>query len=262
MGYETILLRKENGVGTICLNRPKILNPLNSKCFEEISSALADMSRDSGIRAVILKGEGNAFSAGGDIKEIESFPPGDVVEFRDFMMVVKKTILEIHSLEKPVIAAVNGLAYGAGFSLALACDVILASEKARFCQVFVHVGLAPDAGSTYFLSRMIGTARTFPLIFLGEPVAAQEAQAMGLISRVVPGEKLEEEAMALAKKLAQGPTRAMGLAKRLIYTGMGKSLSDQLDEEANVQTICRLTEDHREGLRAFKEKRSPRFQGK
>jgi len=223
---------------------------------------LNEVGRDSEIRSVVLKGEGNAFSAGGDIKEIESFPPGDVSEFQDFMMVVKKTVLDLHSLEKPVIAAVNGVAYGAGFSLALACDVILASEKARFCQVFVHVGLAPDAGSTYFLPRMIGTPRTFPLIFSGEPIGAQEALSLGLISKVVPGEKLEEEAMTLAKKLAQGPTRAMGLAKRLVYTGLGKSLSDQLDEEANVQTICRLTGDHGEGLRAFKEKRSPRFQGK
>ena len=262
MGFEMILFAKREGVGIISLNRPKILNPLNSRTFREISSALKDARRDPDIRVVILRGEGNAFSAGGDIKEIESFPPGDVNEFQDFMMLVKKTILDLHSLEKPVIAAVNGLAYGAGFSLALACDIILASEKACFCQVFVHVGLAPDAGSTYFLPRMIGTARTFPLIFLGEPVPAPEAQAMGLISRVVPGEKLEEEALTLAKKVAQGPTRAMGLAKRLIYTGLGKSLSDQLDEEANVQTICRLTEDHREGLRAFKEKRTPGFKGK
>jgi 2-(1,2-epoxy-1,2-dihydrophenyl)acetyl-CoA isomerase len=161
-----------------------------------------------------------------------------------------------------VIAAVNGMAYGVRFSLALACDVILASEKARFCRVFVHVGLAPDAGSTYFLPRMIGTARTFPLIFSGEPIGVQEALARGLVRKVVPGEKLPEEALALAKKLAQGPTRAMGLAKKLVYTGLGKSHSDQLDEKANDQTIGRLTEDHREGLRAFKEKRSPKFQGK
>ncbi len=262
MGWEMIVFTKENGVGTISLNRPKILNPLNSKSFQEISLALAEIGRDPEIRSVILTGTGNGFSAGGDIKEIESFAPGEVCEFQDFMMVVKKTVLDLHSLEKPVIAAVNGLAYGAGFSLALACDVILVAEKTRFCQVFVHVGLTPDAGSTYFLPRMIGTARTFPLIFLGEPIGAQEALAMGLVSKVVPGEKLPEEALALAQKLAQGPTRAMGLAKRLVYTGLGKSLSDQLDEEANVQTICRLTEDHREGLRAFKEKRSPRFQGK
>jgi len=262
MAYEMILFSKADGVGTISLNRPKILNPLSSQTFQEVSSALKEIGGDPEIRAVILKGEGNGFSAGGDIKEIESFPAGDVSDFQDFMIVVKKTVLDLHSLEKPVIAAVNGVAYGAGFSLALACDVILASDKARFCQVFVHVGLAPDAGSTYFLPRLIGTARTFPLIFLGEPIPAQEAQAMGLISRVVPGEKLEEEAAALAKKLAQGPTRAMGLAKRLVYSGLGKSLSDQLDDESNVQTICRLTEDHREGLRAFKEKRTPRFQGK
>lgn len=178
MEYETIIMRKEDGVGVICLNRPKIMNALNSKCFKEISSALAEMSQDSSIRAVILKGEGNAFSAGGDIKEIESFSPGDVVAFRQFMMVVKKTILDMHSLEKPLIAAVNGLAYGAGFSLALACDIILASQKARFCQAFVHVGFVHDSGSTYFLPRMIGTARTFPLIFQGEPISAQEAHAL------------------------------------------------------------------------------------
>lgn len=262
MEFETILVKKAEGVGTIILNRPKILNPLNAKCFTEISGALEDFRQDATIRAVILTGMGKAFSSGGDIREIESFPPEEPAVFRDFMAIVRKTILDLRNLEKPVIAAVNGLAYGAGFGLALACDVILAAEEAAFCQVFVRVGLVPDAGSTYFLPRLAGTAKALPLIFSGEPIGAQEAESLGLVSRVVPGDKLEAEAQILAKKLAQGPTWAMGQAKKLVYGGLERALAEQLDEEAQAQTLCRTTQDHLEGLRAFKEKRNPRFGGK
>ncbi len=262
MGFEAILFTKTDGVGEIVLNRPKAMNPLNLKTFQEISLAVEDIRNDINVRAVILTGSGNAFSAGGDIKEIESFPAGEAVMFRDFMLAVKKTILDLRTLEKPIIGAVNGLAYGAGFSLAMACDVILASDKASFCQVFVRVGLVPDAGSTYFLPRLIGTARSLAMVFSGEPVNAQEAAAMGLVTKVVLAEKLNEEANALAKKFAQGPTRAMGMAKRLIYGGLEKNLADQLDDEANLQTLSRLTEDHKEGLLAFREKRTPQFKGK
>jgi 2-(1,2-epoxy-1,2-dihydrophenyl)acetyl-CoA isomerase len=149
-----------------------------------------------------------------------------------------------------------------GFSLALSADVVLASENAGFCQVFVKIGLVPDGGSTFFLSRLIGFARSFPLVFSGDPISAKEALALGLVSKVVPPDKLEEEAMALARKLAQGPTRAMALAKELMYAGMERTLSEQLDEEASVQCLCRLTRDHQEGLQAFHEKRSPRFEGR
>ncbi len=262
MEFETILLKKEAGVGVITLNRPKALNPINALAGREIIAALEDLKNDGAVRSVVLTGEGGAFSAGGDIKEIEKAPPQEALAFRDFMLVVKQVILEIRNRPKPVVTAVNGLAYGVGFSLALAGDIVLASEQATFCQVFVKVGLVPDGGSTFFLPRLIGFARTFPLVFLGEPISARQALEFGLISRVVPAEKLKEEAMSLAGKLAQGPTRAMGLAKELIYSGMERSLSDQLDEEASIQCLCRLTEDHQEGLRAFRGKRSPSFKGK
>lgn len=262
MEFETILLKKTDGVGTIQLNRPQTLNPLNMRCFTEITRAVEDLSGDPRIRSVILAGTGKAFSAGGDIKEIESFSPQDALVFRDFMLEVKKAILCLRELAKPVITAVNGLAYGAGFSLALAGDVILASEDAKFCQVFVRVGLVPDAGSTFFLPRLIGTARAFPLIFLGEPIGAKEAESLGMVSKVVPAANLDEEAMNLAQKLAQGPTRAMGLAKKLVYGGLEKTLAEQLDDEASIQVLCSMTQDHREGIRAFKEKRNPQFQGK
>jgi 2-(1,2-epoxy-1,2-dihydrophenyl)acetyl-CoA isomerase len=261
MELETILVKRDEAVGTIILNRPKSLNPLNNQCAREICAGIAELGADKNIRAVILTGAGNAFSAGGDIKEIKSSPPEEAMPFRDFMLVVKKVILDIRSLPKPVITAVNGLAYGVGFSLALAGDIILASDQATFCQVFVKIGLIPDGGSTYFLPRLIGFARAFPLVFSGDPIGAQEALNLGLISKVVPGDKLAEEAMGLAKKLAQGPTRAMGLAKELLYAGMERTLSDQLDEEASIQSLCRLTKDYQEGLQAFLEKRSPRFTG-
>jgi 2-(1,2-epoxy-1,2-dihydrophenyl)acetyl-CoA isomerase len=262
MDFEMILLKKEEAVGTIVLNRPKALNPVNKKTAQEISAALEDLKADPNIRSVILTGAGKAFSAGGDIRDIENYTPQETMKFRDFMLVIKKMILDIRNTPKPVIAAVNGLAYGVGFSLALSADVVLASKNAAFCQVFVKIGLVPDGGSTFFLPRLIGFARSFPLVFSGDPISAKEALALGLVSKVVPPDKLEEEAIALARKLAQGPTRAMGLAKELMYAGMERTLSEQLDEEASVQCLCRLTRDHQEGLQAFHEKRSPRFEGR
>ena len=262
MEFEMILLKKEEAVGTIVLNRPKALNPVNKKTAQEISAALEDLKADPNIRSVILTGAGKAFSAGGDIREIENYTAQETMKFRDFKLVVKKMILDIRNTPKPVITAVNGLAYGVGFSLALSADVVLASENAGFCQVFVKIGLVPDGGSTFFLPRLIGFARSFPLVFSGDPISAKEALALGLVSKVVPPDKLEEEAIALARKLAQGPTRAMGLAKELMYAGMERTLSEQLDEEASVQCLCRLTRDHQEGLQAFHEKRSPRFEGR
>jgi 2-(1,2-epoxy-1,2-dihydrophenyl)acetyl-CoA isomerase len=262
MDFEMILLKKEEAVGTIVLNRPKALNPVNNKTAQEISAALEDLKADENIRSVILTGAGKAFSAGGDIREIENYTPQEAMKFRDFMLVIKKMILDIRNTPKPVITAVNGLAYGVGFSLALSGDIVLASENASFCQVFVKIGLVPDGGSTFFLPRLIGFARAFPLVFSGDPIGAQEALALGLASKVVTPGKLEEEAMTLAKKLAQGPTRAMGLAKELMYAGMERTLSEQLDEEASVQCLCRLTRDHQEGLQAFHEKRVPKFEGR
>ena len=261
MELESILVKRDEGVGTIILNRPKALNPLSNQCNREISATIAEFRTDKNIRSVIITGVGNAFSAGGDIKEIESYPPQEALNFRDAMLIMKKTILDIRNLPKPVITAVNGLAYGLGCSLALTGDIILASDQATFCQAFVKVGLIPDGGSTFFLPRLIGTARAFPLVFSGDPIGAQEAFSIGLVSKVIAADKLAEEAMALAKKLAQGPTRAMGLAKELIYAGMERTLSDQLENEGSVQCLCRLTKDYQEGFRAFREKRAPKFVG-
>ncbi len=262
MDFDMILLKKEDAVGTILLNRPKALNPVNNRTAQEISGALEELKADPSIRSVILTGAGKAFSAGGDIREIENYSPQEAMKFRDFMLVIKKMILDIRNTPKPVITAVNGLAYGVGFSLALSGDIVLASETASFCQVFVKIGLVPDGGSTFFLPRLIGFARAFPLVFSGDPISAREALAIGLVSKVVPPDRLEEEAIALARRLAQGPTRAMGLAKELMYAGMERTLSEQLNEEASVQCLCRLTRDHQEGLQAFHEKRSPRFEGR
>jgi 2-(1,2-epoxy-1,2-dihydrophenyl)acetyl-CoA isomerase len=262
MNFEMILLKKEEAVGTVVLNRPKALNPVNQRTAREISAALEELKADENIRSVILTGAGKAFSAGGDIREIENFKPRETMKFRDFMLDIKKMILAVRNTPKPVITSVNGLAYGVGFSLALAGDIVLASEAASFCQVFVKIGLVPDGGSTFFLPRLIGFAQAFPLVFSGDPISAQEALGLGLISKVVAPEKLEEETMALAKKLARGPTRAMGLAKELMYGGMERTLMEQLDEEASVQSLCRLTGDHQEGLQAFHEKRTPEFEGR
>jgi 2-(1,2-epoxy-1,2-dihydrophenyl)acetyl-CoA isomerase len=258
MEFEMILLKKEEAVGTIVLNRPKALNPVNKKTAQEISAALEDLKADPNIRSVILTGAGKAFSAGGDIREIENYTAQETMKFRDFMLVVKKMILDIRNTPKPVITAVNGLAYGVGFSLALSGDIVLASETASFCQVFVKIDRSRTADQPFSASS-IGLPGPFA-VFRGPD--QRKSSAIGLVSKVVPPDRLEEEAMALARKLAQGPTRAMGLAKELMYAGMERTLSEQLDEEASVQCLCRLTRDHQEGLQAFHEKRSPRFEGR
>ena len=256
--YETIRLEVVNGVATITLNRPDSLNALNATMRRELLAAFKAIRRDDDVRAVVLTGEGRGFSSGADLR-------GGSVE-REFRRVLtteyNPLMRAIRDLPKPVIAAVNGVAAGAGVSLALACDLVWAAEEARFIQAFVKIGLVPDSGSTRTLVRALGRHRAAQLIFTGEPMSAKDAHAAGLVNAVVPQAELAEAVARVAAGLAAGPTRAIGYAKRLINHAEDASLDASLAMEAGLQELAGRTEDHAEGVAAFGEKREPRFVGR
>jgi len=259
--FETIRYELDAGVLTITLNRPEVLNSLNDTMAAELIAAWKQAARDDQVRAVIVTGAGRAFCAGQDLKAIS-----DEAGSRAIGDHLRKTwnpiVARIRQLEKPVIAAVNGAAAGAGCSLALACDLRIAGESARFIQIFSRVGLIPDSGSTFLLPRLVGMARTFEMAFTAEPVDAATAERWGLINRVVPDDRLLDEARALAARLAKGPTRAYGLTKRAVNRALTLDFEGALEYEAYLQDVAGRTADHQEGVRAFLEKRDPQYEGK
>jgi len=256
--YDTIRVEPADGVATITLNRPDSLNALNGAMRRELLSALKAAGRDESIRAVVLTGEGRGFCSGADLRG------GDAK--RAFRRVLtdeyNPLIVAIRELPKPVIAAVNGVAAGAGVSLALACDLVYASEEARFIQAFTRIGLVPDSGSTRTLVRGVGRHRATAIIFGGEPLSPSEARVAGLVNEVVPGAELAGAVHAAAARLAAGPTRAYALAKRAINHAEDALLPESLAAEAALQELAGRTEDHAEGAAAFVEKREPRFVGR
>jgi len=264
MSYQTILFDQREGVATITLNRPEVLNACNRQLMEELAAALKTCERDPAIRCVLLTGAGRAFCSGQDLRVLgelageQGRPP--VAEH--LRRLYNPVILRMREMEKPILAAVNGVAAGAGMSLALACDLRIAAESATFIQAFVRIGLVPDTGSTYFLARIVGLGRAFELAVSGRRVSAQEALELGLVNRVVPDDRLAEEAMAWAQELAQGPTRAIGLTKRALNRALLLDVDEMLDYEAQLQQIAAGTADSAEGIRAFLEKRRPSFVGR
>jgi len=262
LDFKTILYRQEKAIAFIVLNRPQSFNALNPQAFQELLYVVQEARFNAGIKVVVLTGSGKAFCAGGDMKRMQEGtglkPPEQRNEIRTNHQIFKT----IHEMEKPVIASVNGAAVGAGCDLALACDMRIASDKARFGEVFINVGLVPDGGGSYFLPRLVGMAKAFELILTGRIIDAQEAERMGLVNYVVPHDELEKETMTLAQKLSDGPPLAMGMAKTILYKGMRMDLSSELEYEAYAQSILMDTEDYREGVRAFSEKRKPNYKGK
>lgn len=261
--YETILLDHDNGVSTITLNRPDSLNAFNETIKAELLDALKKVERDASVRCLILTGAGRAFGSGQDLADLKhryasDEPPdlGDMLR-QAYIPLIKKMC----GMEKPIIAAVNGVAAGAGCSFALACDVRIASEKASFMQAFIQVGLIPDCGATFFLPRLIGVGRAMEMCCTGEKMSAEEALRIGLVNKVVPAEQLMDVTMELARKFASMPTKALGLNKRLFNQAFQNDLEAQLEAEAYAQTTAARTADHLEGVRAFSEKRKPVFKG-
>ncbi len=263
MTYKCLLYDVEGGIATLTLNRPERLNALGDTLRDDLHDAVTRAAEDSDVRVMILTGAGKGFCAGGDVKAmnenkergasrplLEKVAPG-----RD------RTVLALRDAPKPVIAAVNGAAAGAGMNLALACDIRLASAAAKFAQAFVKRGLHPDWGGTYFLPRVVGAAKACELIFTGEIIDAQEALRLGIVSAVHAPEALMPAARALARKIADGPPVAIRLAKRAIYHSLECDLRQALEFETYAQNICFETQDAREGISAFVEKRPPAFRG-
>ncbi len=263
MSEPTILLDLADGVATITLNRPDKLNAFNEAMHAELARTLDRIEADATVRALLLTGSGRAFCAGQDLGDRvmgEGAAPPDLGETLDRLY--NPLVRRLHRLERPVIAAVNGVAAGAGANLALACDLVLAARSARFIQAFCKLGLVPDSGGTYVLPRLVGQARAMGLALLGEPLPAEQAAAWGLIWRVVDDERLQAEAVALARQLATQPTTGLGLIKRALNASAASTLDEQLDLERDLQREAGRTEDYREGVRAFLEKRPAVFRGR
>lgn len=263
MSNSTIEKSLLNGVLTIVLNRPDVLNSFNYEMAEEVQNAFKEAEENHEIRCVLLTANGKAFCAGQDLKEVTEIAKDPDRELSEVVHHTYNPIIKaIRTLEKPVICAVNGTAAGAGANIALACDMVLASEDAKFIQSFSNIGLIPDSGGTYILPRLIGLARATELTFTGRPVKAPEAVEMGMIYRSVPMEELMNEATALCEKFAKMPTRGYGLTKKGFNKGFSNSLEQQLNLEADLQAEAGSTEDYHEGVQAFLEKRKPNFKGK
>jgi 2-(1,2-epoxy-1,2-dihydrophenyl)acetyl-CoA isomerase len=248
---------RDGAVLTITLNRPDVLNAFNSAMHRGLAAALKD-ARDGGVRAVVLTGAGRGFCVGQDLTEFRE-ASGDIgSRLRDNY---HPNIRAIRALEKPVIAAVNGAAAGAGMSLACACDLRIAADTASFVPAFINIGLIPDSGGSYFVTRILGPARAFEWLTSGRKLTAAEAHAWGLVNEVVAGDALAGHASERAAQLAELPTRGIGMTKRLLDHATHASLEEQLEWEAQLQAAATQTEDFKEGVAAFLEKRPPRFCG-
>jgi 2-(1,2-epoxy-1,2-dihydrophenyl)acetyl-CoA isomerase len=254
-----VLVAREGAVGRVTLNRPERLNALTFPMREAIAAAFDSLGRDPSVRAVILDAAGRGFCASGDTAGMGNFTPESG---RERLKSAHRMITAIASIERPIIAAVRGAVAGIGWSMALACDMVVASETAVFSQVFRHVGLVPDGGAIYFLIQALGVQRAKELVYTGRKMQAAEAAALGLVTRLVADTQLESEAEALARELAQGPTFALGVAKKMFKSMNTPSLEACLDAEAWAQGLALMTEDHAEGIKAFHEKRRPVFSGR
>ena len=257
-----VLRTAKAGVLTLTLNRPEVLNSCNRAMVSELRAAFVEAEEDDTVRAVLLTGAGRAFCAGQDLSEAAP-PAGEPQpEIGDIVAGYNGLIRAMRSLEKPVVCAVNGVAAGAGANIALACDLVVAADNASFIQAFSKIGLVPDNGGTFFLPRLVGTARATSLMMLGDRVGAAQAAEWGMIHRVVPAAELMTVATALAADLATQPTRGLGLIKRAINSSWSNDLDRQLDVEEALQREAGQTADYLEGVRAFQEKRKPRFVGR
>ena len=249
---------REGAVLTITLNRPDVLNALNSDVHRGLRAALKD-ARDPEVRAVVLTGAGRGFCVGQDLREFQE-AAGDIAgRLRE---TYHPNVRAIRELEKPVIAAVNGAAAGAGLSLACACDIRIAADSATFVPAFINIGLVPDSGGSYFIARLLGPTRAFEWMTSGRRLSADEAHAWGLVSEVVEVDALAARAAERAAELAAMPTRGIGMTKRLFDAAQGSTLDDQLEREAQLQAAATQTEDFTEGVAAFLEKRPPEFRGR
>jgi len=266
MAYESIVTEKKEAVFIITLNRPHTLNAWDQQMGIEVTEALDGARKDPDTKVVILTGAGRGFSSGADMGGLstiaDSSEPATAGLINKGPSIVT-VALQMRQMEKPVIGAINGTTAGGGFGIALACDIRIASDRAEFTQVFARRGLVPDVGSTYFLPKLLGTGKALELIFTGDMIDAETAAQIGLVSRTVPHDRLMDESVAFAQRIAAGPSIAMGLAKRAVYLGsVSSDLAAHLDLELSLNQLCFTTDDFKEGVRSFLEKRPPEFRGK
>jgi len=256
---ESILFSKENGIATITLNRPDKFNSVTKEIALGMQQFLNESAKDPDVRCIIITAKGKAFCAGQDLAEATHPDSPDLSVFvsQHYNPIIKK----IREIEKPIVAAVNGIAAGAGANIALACDIVIATESAYFMQAFSKIGLIPDSGGTYTLPRLVGLARATALMFLGEKVYAKEAVEIGMIYKSVADDSFEEETQKLASKLASLPTRALGLTKLALNKSLSNDIDTQLMVEEQLQANASHTADYAEGVASFLEKRKPVFKG-
>ncbi|TPN86737.1 enoyl-CoA hydratase-related protein [Aquimarina algicola] len=257
----SIELKIENSIATITFNRPETFNSFNREMALLLQTTLDNCKTNDEVRAIVLIGSGKAFCAGQDLNEVTS--PEQNPGFRKILEEHYNPIVErIRAIEKPIIAAVNGVAAGAGANIALACDIVVATEKASFIQAFSKIGLIPDSAGTFFLPRLVGFQKASALMMLGDKVNAKEAEQLGMLYKVFTHDTFEEEVHRLATQLALMPTKALGLTKRLLNESMTNTLEEQLNMESELQIEAAESEDYQEGVNAFIEKRKPVFKGK
>jgi 2-(1,2-epoxy-1,2-dihydrophenyl)acetyl-CoA isomerase len=259
----SVLVSLDAGVETITLNRPEKLNALNPEMHQRLREALERAADDASVRAVLVTGAGRGFCTGQDLAERDVTPGAAPIDLSVSLgSHYNPLIRRLRALPKPIVCAVNGVAAGAGANIALAADIVIAARSASFVQAFSRIGLVPDSGGTWLLPRLVGSARAMGLALLGEKLPAEDAERWGLIWKAVDDDQLAVASQALAARLARGPTKGYGLLKRAMYASPTNSLDAQLDLERDLQRDAGRSEDYREGVRAFKEKRDPQFQGK
>ena len=269
MEYETIILKKEEHIATITLNRPEKLNAMTPQMTDELLAALNDVDEDDEMRALIITGAGRGFCAGADVggmaggaeKGSESARDAETLR-QGLIHSATRVVPKLQKMQKPTIAMVNGVAVGAGFDLALACDLRVGSENARFRNAFIKIGLFPGWGGTWLYPRVMGVGKALEYLFTGDFIEAKEAERLCVLNRLVPAEELKKETMALAQAIADGPPIAMRLTKLQVYKGLEMDLETALQVAAACETITLSSEDHKEGVAAFREKRPAKFQGK
>jgi len=270
MDFETIILRKENYIATITMNRPEVLNALSAQLIEELVAAMKEVEQDDEVRVMVLTGAGRGFCAGQDARAFAGGGGQPLLPWEEAPEEVRRGIHPILlnltagliKLSKPTIAMVNGVAAGAGFGLAVSCDMRIGSDKARFVLASDRVGLIPPLGLTWLLPRILGCSKAAEIAFTGRPVEAEEAERIGILNKVVPAAELERQTMAWGQQIAKGPPISIKLTKQLLYYELHKDLEAHLDMAAAYQTMCHYSQDHREGVAAWREKREPQFQGR
>lgn len=259
MEYNTLKLERNKEVLIVKISRPAVMNALNQECFDELEKVIDLVRDDPGIKALVLTGEGRAFCVGGDMSLLKIVSESDPGQKRSKVLQILRQIGKLADLEKPVIAAINGSAVGFGLTLALLADLRVAAENAVLSMEFVRVGIIPEAGGTYTLSRLVGYGKAMELSLTGRKITGKEAAEIGLVNKAVPPEELQQAALELAAELCSQPAVALGLIKRAMRAGLGGTLEAALENEATLNSICYSTEDHKEAVQAFLEKRTPNF---